>query len=213
MDFLPQEIEEYALSHTSVENKLLKELNRQTHIQVLQPRMLSGHLQGRVLSMFSHMINPKRVLEIGTYTGYSALSIAEGLADQGKIYTIDYNKELEPFTRSYFSKSAYNDQIEFIVDNALKIIPNLDEVWDLVFIDADKENYATYFELVIDRVRKGGFIIVDNVLWSGKVIQEVSKGDHETLGIINFNTKVNQDSRVENVLMPIRDGLMVLRKL
>ena len=213
MDFLPQEIEQYALSHTSDENNLLKELNRQTHIQILQPRMLSGHLQGRVLSMFSHMINPKRVLEIGTYTGYSALSIAEGVTKDGKIFTIDLNKELEPFTRSYFCQSKYNDQIEFIVDNALNVIPKLNEIWDLVFIDADKENYSTYFDLVINNVRKGGFIIVDNVLWSGKVIQEISSADQETAGIVNFNRKVNEDSRVENVLMPIRDGLMVLRKL
>ena len=213
MDFLPQEIEQYALSHTSDENNLLKELNRQTHIQILQPRMLSGHLQGRVLSMFSHMINPKRVLEIGTYTGYSALSIAEGVTKDGKIFTIDLNEELEPFTRSYFCQSKYNDQIEFIVDNALNVIPKLNETWDLVFIDADKENYSTYFDLVINNVRKGGFIIVDNVLWSGKVIQEISSADQETAGIVNFNTKVNEDSRVENVLMPIRDGPMVLRKL
>lgn len=213
MDFLDEEIENYALNHTSQENDLLKELNRQTHIQILQPRMLSGHLQGKVLSMFSNMINPKRVLEIGTYTGYSALSIAEGLPVDGKIITIDLNQELEPFTRSYFEKSVYNSKIKFLVGNALEVIPTLNETWDLVFIDADKENYSTYFDLVINQVRKGGFIIVDNVLWSGKVLHEVASNDMETKGIIAFNSKVHEDYRVENLLLPVRDGLMILRKM
>ena len=213
MDFLSSEIENYSLSHTSEENDLLKDLNRQTHVQVLQPRMLSGHLQGRILSMFSHMIRPSRVLEIGTYTGYSALCIAEGISENGKIITIDSNKELEPFTRTYFSKSKFNNQIEFIVGNALNVIPQLEETWDLVFIDADKENYLNYYELVLKNVRKGGFIIADNVLWSGKVTQEISPNDNETSGIVEFNKKVNKDSRVENVLVPVRDGLMVLRKV
>ena len=213
MDFLSSEIENYSLSHTSEENDLLKDLNRQTHVQVLQPRMLSGHLQGRILSMFSHMIRPSRVLEIGTYTGYSALCIAEGISENGKIITIDSNKELEPFTRTYFSKSKFNDQIEFIVGNALSVIPQLEEIWDLVFIDADKENYLNYYESVLKNVRKGGFIIADNVLWSGKVTQEISPNDNETSGIVEFNKKVNEDSRVENVLVPVRDGLMVLKKV
>ena len=213
MDFLSSEIENYSLSHTSEENDLLKDLNRQTHVQVLQPRMLSGHLQGRILSMFSCMIRPSRVLEIGTYTGYSALCIAEGISENGKIITIDSNKELEPFTRTYFSKSKFNDQIEFIVGNALSVIPQLEEIWDLVFIDADKENYLNYYESVLKNVRKGGFIIADNVLWSGKVTQEISPNDNETFGIVEFNKKVNEDSRVENVLVPVRDGLMVLRKV
>jgi len=213
MDFLDEEIENYALNHTSQENDLLKELNRQTHIQILQPRMLSGHLQGKVLSMFSNMINPKRVLEIGTYTGYSALSIAEGLPVDGKIITIDLNQELEPFTRSYFEKSDYNSKIKYLVGNALEVIPTLNETWDLVFIDADKENYSTYFDLVINQVRKGGFIIVDNVLWSGKVLHEVASNDMETKGIIAFNSKVHEDYRVENLLLPVRDGLMILRKM
>ena len=213
MDFLSSEIENYSLSHTSEENDLLKDLNRQTHVQVLQPRMLSGHLQGRILSMFSSMIRPSRVLEIGTYTGYSALCIAEGISENGKIITIDSNKELEPFTRTYFSKSKFNNQIEFIVGNALNVIPQLEETWDLVFIDADKENYLNYYESVLKNVRKGGFIIADNVLWSGKVTQEISPNDNETSGIVEFNKKVNEDSRVENVLVPVRDGLMVLRKV
>ena len=213
MDFLPKEIENYALNHTTAENDLLKELNRQTHIQILQPRMLSGHLQGKVLSMISHMIQPNRVLEVGTYTGYSALSIAEGLSKDGKIVTIDINEELEPFIRSYFERSSFNDKIDFLVGNAVEVIPTLNEIWDIVFIDADKENYSIYFDLVINQVRKGGFIIVDNVLWSGKVVQEVEANDKETKGIIEFNSKVKEDSRVENVLFTIRDGLMVLRKL
>lgn len=213
MDFLSSEIENYSLSHTSEENDLLKDLNRQTHVQVLQPRMLSGHLQGRILSMFSCMIRPSRVLEIGTYTGYSSLCIAEGISENGKIITIDSNKELEPFTRTYFSKSKFNDQIEFIVGNALSVIPQLEEIWDLVFIDADKENYLNYYESVLKNVRKGGFIIADNVLWSGKVTQEILPNDNETSGIVEFNKKVNEDSRVENVLVPVRDGLMVLRKV
>jgi len=213
MDFLSSEIENYSLSHTSEENDLLKDLNRQTHVQVLQPRMLSGHLQGRILSMFSCMIRPSRVLEIGTYTGYSALCIAEGISENGKIITIDSNKELELFTRTYFSKSKFNNQIEFIVGNALNVIQQLEETWDLVFIDADKENYLNYYELVLKNVRKGGFIIADNVLWSGKVTQEISSNDNETSGIVEFNKKVNEDSRVENVLVPVRDGLMVLRKV
>ena len=213
MDFLPKEIENYVLNHTTAENDLLKELNRQTHIQILQPIMLSGHLQGKVLSMISHMIQPNRVLEVGTYTGYSALSIAEGLSKDGKIVTIDINEELEPFIRSYFERSSFNDKIDFLVGNAVEVIPTLNEIWDIVFIDADKENYSIYFDLVINQVRKGGFIIVDNVLWSGKVVQEVEANDKETKGIIEFNSKVKEDSRVENVLFTIRDGLMVLRKL
>ena len=213
MDFLPEAIEDYALSHTTEEDSLLKELNRQTHIQILQPRMLSGHLQGRILSMFSKMIHPERILEIGTYTGYSALSLAEGLSSSGKIITIDLNKELEPFTRSYFEKSVFSEKIDFILGDAIKLIPTLNEDWDLIFIDADKENYCNYFDLVIDKMKKGGFIIVDNVLWSGKVLQEPSMNDKETQGIIDFNSKVNEDARVENVLFPVRDGLMVLRKL
>ena len=213
MEFLPEEIENYAIEHTSKEKGILSELNRQTHINILQPRMLSGHLQGRILSTFSHMIRPNRILEIGTYTGYSALCMAESLEDNGKLFTIDVNEELEPFTRSYFEKSDDGTKIEFIIGNALKIIPELNETWDLVFIDADKENYSNYFDLVIEKVRKGGFIIVDNVLWSGKVIERVVDKDLETKGIIAFNKKVNEDTRVENVLFPVRDGLMVVRKL
>ncbi len=212
MDFLPEEIENYVSDHTTSEVDLLSELNRQTHINILQPRMLSGHLQGRVLSTFSHMIRPKRVLEIGTYTGYSALCLAEGLNENGKVITLDINKEIEPFTRSYFQKSKQRHLIDYLVGNAVEIIPTLQEEWDLVFIDADKENYSLYFDLVFEKLRKGGFIIVDNVLWSGKVIGNVNKNDSETIGIVSFNKKVHEDPRVDNVLFPVRDGLMVIRK-
>ena len=213
MEFIPEEIENYALKHTSEEQDLLSELNRQTHINILQPRMLSGHLQGRILSTFSHMIRPQRILEIGTYTGYSALCMAESLDDNGRLFTIDVNEELEPFTRSYFKRSKNENKIKYLIGNALDIIPEIDEKWDLVFIDADKENYCNYFDLVIGKVRKGGFIIVDNVLWSGKVIESADKKDDETIGIMSFNEKAHNDTRVENVLFPVRDGLMVVRKL
>ena len=213
MEFIPEEIENYALKHTSEEQDLLSELNRQTHINILQPRMLSGHLQGRILSTFSHMIRPQRILEIGTYTGYSALCMAESLDDNGRLFTIDVNEELEPFTRSYFKRSKNENKIKYLIGNALDIIPDIDEKWDLVFIDADKENYCNYFDLVIGKVRKGGFIIVDNVLWSGKVIESSDKKDDETIGIMSFNEKAHNDTRVENVLFPVRDGLMVVRKL
>lgn len=212
MEFIDEAIEEYAIRHTEKENELLHELNRQTNIQVLQPRMLSGHLQGRVLSMFSKMITPKTILEIGTYTGYSALCLAEGLKENGKLITIDVNYELEPFTRSFFERSAFAKQIDFRIGNALEIIPGLEEELDIVFIDADKSNYIRYFDLVIDKVRSGGFIIADNVLWSGKVLEAYDKRDRDTQIIVDYNKKIQEDERVENVLIPVRDGLMVARK-
>lgn len=174
--------------------------------------MLSGHLQGRVLSMLSNMIQPSAILEIGTYTGYAALCMAEGLKPNGKLITIDNNEELSVRTKAYFSASDFSDQIHMEVGNALDIIPTLDLSWDLVFIDADKANYGNYFDVVIDQVVTGGFIIADNVLWSGKVFDE-TKQDTDTLAIRDFNDKVHKDSRVQNVLFPIRDGLMILRKL
>jgi predicted O-methyltransferase YrrM len=174
--------------------------------------MLSGHLQGRVLSMFSKMITPKTILEIGTYTGYSALCLAEGLKENGKLITIDVNYELEPFTRSFFERSAFAKQIDFRIGNALEIIPGLEEELDIVFIDADKSNYIRYFDLVIDKVRSGGFIFADNVLWSGKVLEAYDKRDRDTQIIVDYNKKIQEDERVENVLIPVRDGLMVARK-
>ncbi len=212
MDFLPDEIQRYVEDHTQSEPDLLQEINRNTHLQVLMPRMISGNLQGRVLSMISNMISPRRILEIGTYTAYGTLALAEGLSSDGLIYTIDINEELEDRIRTNIAQSPESRKINYIPGNALKIIPELTEKWDLVFIDADKENYTTYYELVLPNVRKGGFIIADNVLWSGKVIDE-SVDDIDTREIRRFNDIVHNDSRVQNVLFPIRDGLMVLRKI
>lgn len=211
MDFIPKEIDEFSEKHTTPESELLYELNRQTNIQIMIPRMLSGHLQGRVLSMFSKMIKPKNILEIGTYTGYSALCLAEGLKKDGKLITIDKNEEIEEFTQSYINKSKFKHNIDFIIGNALNIIPNIKLNFDLVFIDADKKNYTNYFDLIIDKVNKGGYIIADNVLWSGKVVKPVE--DTDTQAMIDYCKKINTDKRVENVLMPIRDGLMIARKL
>ena len=213
MDFLEPQIEEYALAHTAPESDVLQALNRETWQKVLMPRMLSGHLQGRVLSMLSKMIQPKNILEIGTYTGYSALCMAEGLAKGGELHTIDMNEELESMIRRYVAKAGFTDQIHLHIGNALEIIPALNKMWDLVFIDADKENYATYFDLVVDKVRSGGMILADNVLWSGKVLSEPKPKDEETRALKTFNKKVLDDPRVESLLLPVRDGLMVLRKL
>lgn len=213
MDFLPKEIDAYSVAHTTLETGVLNDLNRQTNIQILQPRMLSGHLQGRVLSMLSHMIQPTNILEIGTYTGYSAICLADGLKKGGKLVTIDRNAELEDFASSYFEKANVSNKIDFRIGNAIDIIPCLKEVFDLVFIDADKTNYSNYFDLVIDKLPKGAYIIADNVLWSGKVVQKVEERDMETKAIVEYNQKIQNDSRVENVLFPIRDGLMIARKL
>jgi len=212
MDFIDPLIEAYALEHTEKESDLLFNLNRQTHLKVLQPRMLSGHLQGRILSFISTAIKPKNILEIGTYTGYSALCLAEGLPKNGKMVTIDKNVELETMVKKYLSDSPFNSQIEFINANAIDAIPSLNLKWDLVFIDADKENYINYFDLVIDQVNKGGWIIADNVLWSGKVLEEPDSKDKETIILKKFNEKVHQDSRVRNMLFPVRDGMMVMIK-
>jgi caffeoyl-CoA O-methyltransferase len=214
MDFLPEEIDRFVCEHTQTEPELLNRINRETNIKILRPRMLSGHLQGRVLSMFSHMIKPKTILEIGTYTGYSAICMAEGLQPGGIIHTIDIDEELEDFVRDKIALAGLTETIQFYVGNALDIIPKLNTNYDLVFIDADKENYSTYFDLVIDRVPSGGYIIADNVLWSGKVINEQEvQNDPDTRALVEFCDKVHNDSRVQNVLFPVRDGLMVMRKL
>ena len=212
MDFLPKDIVAYSEKHTSEEPVLLKKLNRETHANVLKPRMLSGNLQGRTLALWSHMVTPKLILEIGTYTGYSALCLAEGLPENGKIITIEVNEELEAFTRKFFRDSAFSHKIDFRIGDAAKIIPSITEPIDMVFIDADKKNYAKYYNLVFDKVRKNGIIIADNVLWSGKVVQS-SKIDKETKSLLNFNDMVLNDPRVENILLPLRDGLMIARKL
>jgi predicted O-methyltransferase YrrM len=214
MDFLPEKLDDYICDHTKPETSLLRQLNRETYSKILMPRMLSGHLQGRVLSMLSHMIKPRRILEIGTYTGYSALCLAEGLAEGGILHTIDINEELETMVRKYISLAGLENKIQYHIGDAQQIIPYLHEKLDLVFIDADKENYSTYYDLVFDKVIQGGFIIADNVLWSGKVLQDEpgAMDDKDTVAIVAFNDKVMNDDRVENVLFPIRDGLMVVRK-
>ncbi|MBL7835353.1 MAG: O-methyltransferase [Cyclobacteriaceae bacterium] len=211
MDITNPAIQAYSEDHTSPESELLKKINRETHVNVMMPRMLSGHMQGRILSMISCMIRPSAILEIGTYTGYSALCMAEGLKPDGKLITVDINEELESRVRNYFKYSPFDAQIDYRIGNALEIIPALNTDFDLVFIDADKENYARYYDLVINRVPLGGYILADNVLWSGKVLDE--KSDKDTRAIQEFNKKVQDDARVENVLLPVRDGILVMRKV
>lgn len=205
-------LENYITDHTSAEQEVLRELNRETHVKVLFPRMMSGHLQGKFLQMVSWMIRPGRVLEIGTYTGYSAICLAGGLKEQGVVHTIEINPELEDIILKYVVKAGLSDKIQLHIGDAIDIIPDLDETFDLVFIDADKENYLNYYHLVFDKVREGGFILADNALWDGKVVEEKKRYDKETEGIIKFNDFVQNDDRVENVLLPVRDGIMIIRK-
>lgn len=212
MEFISEELDKYVCNHSENEPNYLSELNRKTHLEVLQPRMLSGHFQGRVLSMLSHMIQPKRILEIGTYTGYSALCLAEGMIENGKLITIDVNEELEELTASFFEKSGMKNKITQLIGDATQIIPSLDETFDIVFIDADKRNYINYYNLVFDKVRSGGYIIADNVLWSGKVLEDYDKLDKSTQIITDYNRLIHEDDRVQEVLLPIRDGLMIARK-
>jgi predicted O-methyltransferase YrrM len=212
MEFISDKIDQYVCEHTSSEPQLLSELNRQTHIKILQPRMLSGHFQGRLLTMFVKMIQPKHILEIGTYTGYSSLSFLEGMDETGKITTIDCNLELEDFTRSFFEKSGRAHQIDYRLGNALELLPYIEPNYDFVFIDADKNNYLNYYEFVIQYLPSGGYIIADNVLWSGKVCDDSDNYDRDTFAIVTFNQFVQNDSRVENIMLPIRDGLTIVRK-
>jgi len=211
MHFLPNEIDQYVVAHSQQEPKILQDLSRETWQKVLNPRMLSGAFQGRVLSLISKLVQPKNVLEIGTYTGYSALCLAEGLKKEGTIDTIDKNEELEELQSKYFKKSGYQKQIVQHVGNALEIIPTLDKTYDLVFIDADKSNYPNYFEMIIDKMNPGGIILSDNVLWSGKVVEKVDPKDINTQALLKYNKLLNTDNRVETVLLPIRDGLTVSR--
>ena len=211
MHFLPDNIDNYAIAHSQEEPIILKELSKETWQKVLNPRMLSGAFQGRVLSMISKLIQPKSILEIGTYTGYSALCLAEGLAKDGVIYTIDKNEELEELQRSYFQKSDYNNQIKQFIGNAIDIIPTIDKKFDLVFIDADKSNYLNYFDLIIEKMNTGGVILSDNVLWSGKVVEKLNPKDIDTKILLEYNNKLNKDKRLETVLLPIRDGLTISR--
>lgn len=213
MEFIDQRLADYAEAHTTPESEVLAELNRETWAKVLMPRMLSGHLQGRVLSLFSKIHRPKRILEIGTYTGYSALCLAEGLSDDGLLHTIDINAELEDMVLKYVKKAGFEGRIKMHVGNALEIIPTLDETFDLVFIDADKENYWNYYQMAIEKLRPGGLILADNVLWSGKVIDEtMTVRDEETKALNEFNSRVGLDNRVEQILLPVRDGIMIIRK-
>ena len=211
MELLNNDLENYLINHCDPENDLLKHINRETHLKALMPRMLSGHYQGRVLSMLSKMIQPTRILEIGTFTGYATLCLAEGLTENGRIHTIDINYELEEMVRKNFSKSNLNSKISYHLGNALEIIPQLDELFDLVFIDADKKNNAAYYQLVFDKLRSGGVIIVDNVLWSGKVLREDAT-DKDTTEIKKFNDMIHDDTRVEKLILPVRDGLFIIRK-
>ncbi len=211
MEFLPEIISSYSLENTEKEPKLLSELNRETWANVMIPRMLSGHLQGRVLSMISKMIHPTNIIEVGTYTGYSALCMAEGLKENGKIHTLDINEEYTSVAKKYFDKSEYKENIIQHIGNAVDVIPQLNDKFQLAFLDADKENYSNYFDLIINKMDIGGYIIADNVLWSGKVTEE--NKDEETMALHNYNKKVFSDKRVETVLLPVRDGLNISRKL
>jgi caffeoyl-CoA O-methyltransferase len=210
MNFLDKNLEAYVQQHSQQEPELLQQLARETHLKVLQPRMLSGAYQGRLLALITKLISPKRILEIGTFTGYSALCMAEGLQSDGRIDTIDIDEELTDMQRRYFDTSGYGHQIVQHLGNAADIIPSLKGTFDMAFIDADKEQYPLYFDLIIDRIQTGGLIIADNVLWSGKVISKAT--DEATTALKQFNKKVAEDSRVETLLLPIRDGLTLLRK-
>ncbi len=209
---MKNDIENYILNHTSTEDPALKDLTRETHIKTMFPRMLSGHLQGKFLEMVSFMIKPQTILEIGTFTGYSAICLAQGLKDEGRLHTIDIDPEMKHIAQHYFKKTGVQDKIVQHIGNATEIIPSFNQTFDLVFIDADKENYLNYYKLVFDKVRKGGFVLADNALWDGKVILIDEKLDKETRGIKQFNDFVNKDDRVENMLLPLRDGIMMLRK-
>ncbi|MGJ8761258.1 MAG: O-methyltransferase [Polaribacter sp.] len=211
MHFLPENIDNYVVEHSQQEPTILKELSKETWQKVLNPRMLSGAFQGRVLSMIAKLIQPKNILEIGTYTGYSALCLAEGLASEGKIFTLDKNEELETLQNKYFEKSGFRNQIAQFVGNAIEIIPTIDQKFDLVFIDADKSNYINYFHLIIDKMNSGGIILSDNVLWSGKVVEKLDPKDKDTKVLLEYNKLLNTDDRVETVLLPIRDGLTITR--
>ncbi len=211
MEFLPPDIDAYAKAHTSKASDLLIRIERETHAEVLMSRMVSGHLQGRFLSMVSNMIKPHSILEIGTFTGYSAICLAEGLATDGKIITIDVNEELEERVRRYFKEAGLEHRIDYRIGDAVQIIPLIETTYDLVFIDADKENYSLYYDMVFDKVNDGGFILADNVLWSGKVVQ--AKLDKDTRAIDDFNRKINEDSRVKTMLLPLRDGMMLIQKI
>ncbi len=208
-----ESVNEYIINHSTQPDDLLNELERETYVKILRPQMVSGHIQGKILEMISCMIQPNAILELGTFTGYSTLCLAKGLKIDGIIHTIDINDELEDFTQSFFDKSEYKNQIAFHIGDAREIVSEINEQFDLVFIDADKRQYPEYYNLVFDKIKQGGFIIADDILWYGKVNEEVSENDTYTQGLLKFNEMVQNDNRVENVVFPVRDGLMVVRKL
>ncbi len=214
MEFIDPALLTYCEDHSTEEDTLLKKITRETQAKVMMPRMISGHLQGKMLELFTKMQNPKTILEIGTYTGYSGICMARGLDKGGKLITLDINDELETMVRGFFEESGLADQIDYRLGNALEIIPTLSGPFDMVFIDADKSNYAKYYELVIDKMNPGGIILADNVLWSGKIlVEEGKKIDKDTQAILDFNSMIQNDPRVENALLPIRDGVMMARKI
>ncbi len=206
-----RKLDQYISSHSSPEDPVLEDLYRQTHIRFVNPNMTSGHLQGKLLEFISAMINPENILEIGTFTGYSAICLSKGLSQGGKLITIESNDELESFSHSYFCKAGVDSKIVQLTGNALELIPSLDAIFDLVFIDGDKREYSEYYKLVIDKVRPGGFILADNVLWGGKVIEDDTK-DPQTRGVIEFNEMIRIQTNIENIILPMRDGLMLIRK-
>ena len=212
-DFVDKKILEYVHNKTSDESKILNDLSRETHLKVLNPRMLSGHYQGRLLSLISKLIKPKSILEIGTYTGYSTLCLLEGLEKKGFIHTIDHNEELLNIQNKFFKRAKVSNRIKQYTGDAKEIIKNLKVKFDLIFIDADKENYPLYYDLVFDKLKSGGIIIADNILWSGKILEKVEKDDYATQSIIKFNNKIKNDERVEKIILPIRDGLSLIRKI
>ncbi len=211
MHFLPEDIDDYIVAHSQKEPELLAQLNRETNQKILQPRMLSGHYQGRILSLLSKLKMPQTILEIGTYTGYSALCLAEGLSKNGKLHTIDINEELADFQKKYFEMSDYAQQIVQHIGDATEIIPSLQASFDLIFIDADKPNYPAYFKLIMEKMNSGGLIISDNVLWSGKVVEKVKHDDESTKALLEYNKMLVEDERVETVILPVRDGLTLTR--
>ena len=211
MDFLPENIQKYISDISQSESPILKELNRYTNSKVILPRMLSGHVQGRFLSMISKLVNPEIIVEVGTYTGYSCLCLAEGLKKNGKIITIEKDEEFASIAKKFFDRSKYKEKISLLIEDATRAIENISEKIDLAFIDADKVNYTKYYDMLFPKLKNGGLIVADNVLWSGKVTEEVS--DNETQSIKNFNTKVKNDERVENLIVGIRDGIMVCQKI
>lgn len=213
MEFIAKALHDYVVSHSQEEPPLLKELTRETHLKALQPRMLSGPMQGRFLSLLSKLISPQHILEVGTFTGYATLCLAEGLAEDGSIDTIDINEELEDFQRNFFDRSAWGDQIHQHIGNAIEIIPRLEKTYDLIFLDADKKNYLNYLDHVLPKLKKGGVLLSDNVLWSGKILEPTQKKDIDTAVLKEFNKKLAHHPELETVLLPLRDGLTLSRKI